>query len=313
MIDWLLEPFQLEFMRTALFASLLVTLATASVGVHVVLRRMSFVGHAVSHAVLPGVVVAILWGGSILVGALAAGLLTAVVIGLVSARGRISEDTAIGVVLSGMFALGVLLMSRTGDFGDLTHILFGNILAVQPGDLIPLAVIAAIVLLGLTLFHKELELTAADPTHAAAIGIRGDWIRMGLLVLIAPTIVAGVDVVGIILVAAMLVTPAAAAGLLVHRVVPMMFVSVAIGMTSGALGLLISYHAGGSSGAAIVLVATGFFVVAWVVSAVRGALTRRGGLHHHAAAEAPEVGQETVETAPTAAPTESAVREQSET
>lgn len=275
MIDWLVEPFRLEFMRTALIATVLVTLACASVGVHVVLRRMAFVGHAVGHAVLPGVVVAILWGGSILVGALVAGVVTAVVIGLVAGRRQIAEDTAIGVVLSGMFALGILLMSQTGSFRDLGHVLFGNVLAVRPDDLWSLAVIAALVLLVLVLFHKELELTAVDPTHAAAIGIRPEWVRMGLLLLVAPTIVAGVDVVGIVLVAAMLVTPAATAALLVRRLVPMMVVAITVGVASGVIGLLISYHYGGSSGAAIVLVATAMFVVAWAATALARSVAGR--------------------------------------
>lgn len=274
-MSWLVEPFQLEFMRTALVATVLVTLACASVGVHVVLRRMAFIGHAVGHAVLPGVVVAILWGGSILLGALVAGIVTALVIGLASMRRQVAEDTAIGVVLSGMFALGVLLMSQSGSFRDLSHVLFGNVLAVQPGDLWSLGAIAALVLLALVLFHKELELTAADPTHAAAIGIRSDWVRMGLLLLVAPTIVAGVDVVGIVLVAAMLVTPAATAALLVRRVVPMMAISIAVGVSSGVIGLLVSYHYGGSSGAAIVLVATGLFVLAWVGTGLATLLRRR--------------------------------------
>jgi manganese/iron transport system permease protein len=273
-------------MRTALVATVLVTLACASVGVHVVLRRMAFVGHAVGHAVLPGVVVAILWGGSLLLGALVAGVITAVAIGLVSARRRVTEDTAIGVVLSGMFALGVLLMSRTGSFRDLSHVLFGNVLAVRPEDLWSLGAIAALVLLVLVAFHKELELTAVDPTHATAIGIPVDRVRMGLLLLIAPTIVAGVDVVGVILVAAMLVTPAATAGLLVRRVVPMMVVSVVVGVTSGVVGLLVSYHYGGSSGAAIVLVATGFFVVAWIASTITQQVVRTRRAEDAAPAEA---------------------------
>ncbi len=264
MNELLVEPFELQFMRTALAATMLVAIAAGAVGVHVVLRRMAFVGHAVAHSILPGVVVAVLWGGALVFGALVAGVLAAVVIGLVSLRHRVREDTAIGVVLSGMFALGVLLMSQTGEFRDLSHILFGNILSVAPSDLWVLAIMTAVIVGLLALFHRELTVSAVDPTHAAASGVPVGLVRMGLLVLLAPTIVIGVDTVGVILMTAMLVTPAATAALLTRRLVPMMVISVGIGMVSGVTGLLVSYHVGGSSGAAIVLVATGLFAVAWV-------------------------------------------------
>lgn len=275
MNELLVEPFDLQFMRTALAATMLVAIAAGAVGVHVVLRRMSFVGHAVAHSVLPGVVVAVLFGGALVFGALLAGVLAAVVIGLVSLRHRVREDTAIGVVLSGMLALGVLLMSQAGEFRDLSHILFGNILSVAPGDLWALTAMTAVVVGLVALFHRELAVTAVDPTHAAASGVPVGLVRMGLLVLLAPTIVIGVDTVGVILMTAMLVTPAATAGLLTRRLVPMMLISVGIGMVSGFAGLLVSYHVGGSSGAAIVLVATGLFIVAWVGREVADALGRR--------------------------------------
>lgn len=270
-----IEPFELQFMRTALVATMLVAIAAGAVGVHVVLRRMSFVGHAVAHSVLPGVVIAVLWGGALIFGALAAGVLAAIAIGVVSLRHRVREDTAIGVVLSGMFALGILLMSQAGEFRDLSHILFGNILSVAPSDLWALATMTALIVGLLVVFHRELTVTAVDPTHAAASGIPVGLVRMGLLVLLAPTIVIGVDTVGVVLMTAMLVTPAATAALLTRRLVPMMLISVGVGMVSGFAGLLISYHVGGSSGAAIVLVATGLFAVAWLGRALAESLGRR--------------------------------------
>jgi ABC-type Mn2+/Zn2+ transport system permease subunit len=273
--EFFVEPFEFQFMRTALAATMLVAIAAGAVGVHVVLRRMAFVGHAVAHSVLPGVVVAVLWGGALIFGALVAGVLAALVIGIVSLRHRVREDTAIGVVLSGMFALGVLLMSQAGEFRDLSHILFGNILSVAPGDLWALAIMAALIVGVLVVFHRELAVSAVDPTHAAASGIPVGLVRMGLLVLLAPTIVIGVDTVGVILMTAMLVTPAATAALLTRRLVPMMVISVGIAMLSGIAGLLISYHAGGSSGAAIVLVATGLFAVAWLGRTIAEAFGRR--------------------------------------
>ena len=140
----------------------------------------------------------------------------------------------------------------------------GNILSVAPSDLWVLAIMTALIVGLLALFHRELTVSAVDPTHAAASGVPVGLVRMGLLVLLAPTIVIGVDTVGVILMTAMLVTPAATAALLTRRLVPMMVISVGIGMVSGVIGLLVSYHVGGSSGAAIVLVATGLFAVAWV-------------------------------------------------
>jgi manganese/iron transport system permease protein len=303
MSELLVEPFDLQFMRTALAATLLVAIAAGAVGVHVVLRRMAFVGHAIGHAVLPGVVVAVLWSGALIIGALAAGVLAALAIGLVSLRHRIREDTAIGVVLSGMFALGVLLMSQAGEFRDLSHILFGNILAVTPGDLRWLALIAAVVVGALVLFHRELTLSAVDPTHAAASGIPVGLVRMGLLVLLAPTIVIGVDTVGIVLMTAMLVTPAATAALLSRRLVPMMLISVGIGIVSGIAGLLVSYHVGGSSGAAIVLVATGLFVLAWMVREGLDALgARRSAAERMPAADGPVSEPEPAEPVPISQP-----------
>lgn len=278
MNELFIEPFELQFMRTALAATMLVAIAAGAVGVHVVLRRMAFVGHAVAHSVLPGVVVAVLWGGALIFGALAAGVLAAIAIGVVSLRHRVREDTAIGVVLSGMFALGILLMSQAGEFRDLSHILFGNILSVAPSDLWALAIMTALIVGLLAVFHRELTVTAVDPSHAAASGIPVGVVRMGLLVLLAPTIVIGVDTVGVVLMTAMLVTPAATAALLTRRLVPMMLVSVGVGMVSGVAGLLISFHVGGSSGAAIVLVATGLFALAWLGRALAEGLGRRRAL-----------------------------------
>jgi ABC-type Mn2+/Zn2+ transport system permease subunit len=269
-VDWLIEPLRYPFMRTALAAAALIALSCASVGVYVVMRRMAFLGDALAHTVLPGVVVAVLLGTSLLGGALVAGLVTALGIGLLSRREVVREDTAIGVAYSAMFALGVLLMSMTRSFRDFSHILFGNVLGVTPRDLAILAGIAALVLALLAAFHKELELTSVDPTHAAAIGLRPDLIRHGLLLLLAPTIVAGIQAVGVVMVTALLITPAATASLLTTRLVPMMALSVGVGLASGVVGLLVSFHAGGSSGATIVLTASAMFAVAWCAAAAAG-------------------------------------------
>jgi manganese/iron transport system permease protein len=263
-IDWLIAPFQFTFMQTALLAAVLIGLACASIGVYVVLRRMAFIGDALAHTILPGVVVAYLNGFSLSVGALLAGVLTALGIGWLSRREVIREDTAIGVVFTGMFALGVLLMSSARSFRDFTHILFGNILGVTASDLGLIALITAVVLLLLFLFHKELELTSFDPIHAEVIGVKAAWLRYLLLLLLAFAVVSSIQVVGVVMTSALLITPAAAASLLTHRLWRMMGIAIVIAVVSGVIGLYASFYANVSSGAAIVLACTGFFLLAWL-------------------------------------------------
>lgn len=268
-IDWLTAPFQFTFMQTALLAAVLIGLACASIGVYVVLRRMAFIGDALSHTILPGVVVAYLGGWSLSAGALLAGVGTALGIGWLSRREVIREDTAIGVVFTGMFALGVLLMSQARSFRDFTHILFGNILGVTADDLRLIAGITGGVLLLLFLFHKELELTSFDPIHAEVIGVKASWLRYLLLLLLAFAVVSSIQVVGVVMTSALLITPAAAASLLTHRLWRMMGIAIVIAVASGVIGLYASFYANVSSGAAIVLACTGFFFLAWLWQALR--------------------------------------------
>ncbi len=268
-MEWLLEPFRFSFMQTGLAAAILVGITCATLGAYVVLRRMAFIGDALAHTVLPGLVVAYLGGWSLFGGALAAGLLTALGIGWVSRRGAVREDTAIGVLFTAMFALGILLMSRVRSFRDLSHILFGNVLGVRTTDLAQMAAIAAGVLLTLFLLHKELELTSYDPTYAEVIGLSADRMRMVLLVLLAFTVVACIQIVGVILTSAMLVTPAAAAALLTNRLPRMMGLAALIAVGSSLIGLYASYYADVASGAAIVLTCTAFFGVAWLIHGLR--------------------------------------------
>jgi ABC-type Mn2+/Zn2+ transport system permease subunit len=268
-IDWLMAPFQFGFMQTALLAAVLVGLTCASIGVYVVLRRMAFIGDALSHTILPGVVVAYLNGFSLSVGALLAGVCTALGIGWLSRREAIREDTAIGVVFTGMFALGVLLMSQARSFRDFTHILFGNILGVTADDLRLIALITGGVLSLLFLFHKELELTSFDPIHAEVIGLKPSWLRYLLLLLLAFAVVSSIQVVGVVMTSALLITPAAAASLLTHRLWRMMGIAILIAISSGVIGLYASFYANVSSGAAIVLACTGFFLLAWLCQALR--------------------------------------------
>ena len=233
MIEWLIAPFRFGFMQTALLAAIMIGLACASIGVYVVLRRMAFIGDALAHTVLPGLAVAYLNQMNLFVGALIAGVLTALGIGWLSRRDAIREDTAIGIMFTGMFALGVLLISTVRSFRDLTHILFGNILGVTVDDLILIAIITAVTLLLLFLFHKELELTSFDPVHAEVIGLRADRLRYLLLILLAFTVVTSIQVVGVVMTSALLVTPAAAAALLTNRLSRMVAIAVLIAVRRG--------------------------------------------------------------------------------
>lgn len=269
LIEWLIAPFRYGFMQNALIAAVLVGLACASIGVYVVLRRMAFIGDALAHTVLPGLVVAYLNQWNLFGGALIAGVLTALGIGWLSRRDEIREDTAIGIMFTGMFALGILLISTVRSFRDLTHILFGNVLGVTTDELVLIACITAITLILLALFRKELELTSFDPTHAEVIGLRADRLRYLLLILLAFTVVSSIQVVGVVMTSALLITPAAAAALLTRRLSWMFVIAVVIAVLSGIVGLYASFYADVSSGAAIVLTATALFALAWLIRTIQ--------------------------------------------
>jgi len=261
-VTWVLEPFALPFMQTALAAAVLVGLSAALLGGYVVHRRMAFIGDALAHTTLPGVAVAYLSGVSLSVGATAAGVFTAVLIGWLSRRQALREDTAIGIVFTGMFATGVVILSRSGTTRNLTDVLLGNVLAVTPGDLWLIGGVTVAIAVALLLLHKELELASYDPTHAAAIGVNPDRLRFVLLVLLALTVVTAIQVVGLILTTALLVTPAAAAALVTRRFARATAVAAGVSVFSSFVGLLLSYHLRVPSGAAIVLTAVAAFAVA---------------------------------------------------
>ncbi len=268
-MSWLTEPLGFGFMQTGLVAAALIGIMCACLGAYVVLRRMAFIGDALAHTTLPGLVVAYLNGWNLFGGAVVAGLATAFGIGWLSRWQAVREDTAIGVLFTAMFSLGILLMSTTRSFRDLSHTLFGNILGVSRADLLLIAAMAVVVLGALFLFHKELELTSFDPTHAEVMGLRADRLRYGLLMLLALTVVVGIQAVGVVLTSALLVTPAAAASLLTNRLPRLMLIASAIAAASGVAGLYLSYYFSVSSGAAIVLCCTACFGAAWVLRAAR--------------------------------------------
>jgi ABC-type Mn2+/Zn2+ transport system permease subunit len=278
MIEWLTEPFALSFMQRALAASLIVGVLCSVVGCFVVLRAMAFLGDALAHAILPGVAIAYLLGADVLVGALVAAVLVAIGIGLFSRRGGLKEDTAIGILFAAALALGVVLMSTVRSYAtDLTHILFGNVLGVAPSDLWLTGIIAVVTLAVLLVLFKEFQLATFDPVLAHMLGKRPELLRFTMLILLSLTIVASLKTVGVGLVAALLVTPAATAYLLTRRLSTMMALSAAVGVLASISGLYLSYYLDIASGAAIVLVATAAFLAAYVTAPRRGLIARRLG------------------------------------
>lgn len=264
----LLEPLQYSFMQTGLISAVVIGATCAVLGVYVVLRGMAFVGDALSHTVLPGLAAAYLLGLNLLGGAVVAGLVTALGIGWLSRRQSLREDTAIGVTFTGMFALGVLMMSTVSSFRDFSHILFGNILGVTENNLLVICALSLFILLALFLFHKELELTSFDPTQAEVMGLKVDRLRYGLLVLLALTVVTGIQAVGVVLISALLITPAATASLLTRSLPRMMLVSATFASASGVIGLCSSYYLNIPSGAAIVLSCTAAFLIVFTAKSL---------------------------------------------
>jgi manganese/iron transport system permease protein len=248
------------FMQRALVASVLVGGLTALVGAYVVLKGLAFIGDAVSHAAFPGVVAAFMLKLPIYPGAVAAALLTALGIGWVSRRATLRLDTAIGVLFAGAFAAGVLLMSTIkGYVGDLMSFLFGNVLAVTPGDLVAVALLSLLIVGAVLASYKELLFATFDPLGARAAGYPVGLLEYGLLVLVALAIAVSIQVVGIILVVAMLVTPAATAQLMTDRFGRMVRMAVGLSVVESVVGLYLSFYANWASGATIVLVETAVF------------------------------------------------------
>jgi ABC-type Mn2+/Zn2+ transport system permease subunit len=273
MLDWLLSPLSYTFIQRALIAAVLVGVVCSVLGTYVVLRGMAFLGDALAHTILPGVVVAFLLGWPLAVGALVMGLLTALGIGALSSRGVLKEDTAIGVIFAGFFALGIALLSLSSNYTvDLAHFLFGNLLGVTSGDLLVIIVLGMVVLLVIFFFYKEFLVVSFDPVLATTLRLPANFLRYLMLVLIAVTIVVALQVVGIALMLAMLITPAAAASLLTRRLPPMMAISAVIGSISGVVGVYASFHLNIASGPAVVLVATLIFLLIFIFSPQKGVL-----------------------------------------
>lgn len=272
MIEWLLTPLTYTFMQRGLAASVIVGVLCAVIGCYVVLRSMAFLGDAMAHAILPGIAVAYLLKVDLLIGALVAAIIVALAIGFLSRQGAVKEDTAIGILFAGALALGVALISTIKTYAvDLSHILFGNVLGVSESDLVLTGGLALGVLVTLVVLFKEFLVVSFDPVLAATIRLPVELLRHVLLILLALTVVVSLQTVGVGLVAAMLVTPAATAYLLTRRLAPMMFISAAIGAFSSVAGLYASFYINVASGAAVVLIATAIFVIVFLFAPERGA------------------------------------------
>jgi len=273
MIDFLLQPLSYEFMQRGFAASVIVGLVCSVIGCYVVLRSMAFLGDALAHAILPGIAIAYLVGGNLMLGALIASIVVALGIGFFSRHGTIREDTAIGVLFSAALALGIAIISTIRTYAvDLSHILFGDVLGVGPSDLIQIAILTVVILAIVFILYRPFKIISFDPILATTLKLPAERLRVVLLLLISLTIVTSLQTVGIGLVAALLVTPAASAFLLTNRLSRMMFVSAIIGISSSIAGLYISYYASIASGAAIVLVSTLIFVIAYLFSPRKGIL-----------------------------------------
>ncbi|API71985.1 MULTISPECIES: metal ABC transporter permease [Leuconostoc] len=264
-----------NFLQTALITSILVGIMSGIIGSFIILRGMSLMGDAISHAVLPGVAVAYMLGINLLLGASAFGILAALLIGVVTMKSKLKNDTAIGIVFSAFFALGFILISLAESANNLHHILFGNVLAVSDSDLITTAIVLSIVLLFVVTFYKELLVTSFDNTFAKAYGLKTQIMHYALMLVLTLVTVTALQTVGIILIVAMLITPAATAYLLTNRMSHMMIVAAIFSVISSIVGLYLSFTFNWASGPAIVLTAAIFFSFVFIFSPKQGIIFKR--------------------------------------
>ena len=276
LVDLLLDPLNYPFMVRGLLATLMVGVVCATVGTYMVLRGMAFFGDALSHAILPGVALGYLAGGSrgsLFWWGMGTAILTSMGIGALSKGARVKEDTAIGIIFAGMFALGIALISTVRSYTvDLAHFLFGDVLGVSGSDLVRMGIFGGLIVIAVLVFYKEFLVLSFDPTLTSTLPLPVRFFEYALYLLIAIAIVVSLQTVGVALMVAMLITPAASASLLTRRLPVMMSLAAAIGALSGAIGLYLSYYINIASGAAIVLTCTAFFALAWLGRTIQRAI-----------------------------------------
>ncbi len=269
MIEELLLPFRFPFMINAFVIVAIVAVPAALLSCYLVLKGWSLMGDAISHAVLPGVVAAYLLKIPLVIGAFAAGMTCALLTGFLAGNSRVKQDTVMGVVFSGMFALGVVLYTRIETALHLNHILFGNMLGVSATDLWTAGLISAAVVAVIAVKWRDFLLHAFDPVQAAAAGLRTGWLHYGLLVMLSATIVATLKAVGIILAIGLLIAPGAIAFLVTRRFGAMLITAVAITIAANLGGVYLSFFLDSSPAPTIILLLTAAFIVAFVAKTVR--------------------------------------------
>lgn len=271
-LETLLQPFQFPFMQNAFWITLLVAPPTALLSCFLVLKGWALMGDAVSHAVLPGIVLAYIWGFPLIVGAFVAGMATSLATGYLAQNSRLKQDTVMGVVFSGMFALGIVMFVGLRTNVHLDHVLFGNMLGVGPEDLWAAGLISVFVSAALLLKWKDLMLHAFDPAQARASGLAVGWLHYGLLSILSLTIVATLSATGLILAVGLLIAPGAIAFLLTRRFGRMLAVSCAVCLTGMLGGTYLSFYLDSAPAPTIILILTALFLLAFVR---RIMLTRR--------------------------------------
>ena len=274
MIHWLTDPFATDFMKRALAVAVFVGVLSPIVGTWIVLRRLAYLGDAMSHATLAGVGIAFAAGASVLLGALGAGIVMAMLLLLLSANRRLGQDAIIGVIETAMFSIGVIVIGSVDTGVELSHFLFGQVLTVTRGDVIASFVLTLVAVGVIVLMFGDLRMATFDPVHARQVGVRVGLVHGVLLVLLAITIVVSLRTVGTLMSVAMLVTPAATARLVTRSVATMTLVGAGVGLVSAVTGLILQYHLDSPPGATIALVAVAIFAVVYAVT-----LPRR--LPHH--------------------------------
>jgi manganese/iron transport system permease protein len=276
LLAWVTVPLSYPFMQRALIVSVVVGAVCAVLSCYLVLKGWSLMGDAISHAVLPGIVIAYVLGLPLAVGAFAAGLSCALLTGYLKEHSRVKEDTVMGIVFSGMFGFGLVIFTKVETDQHLNHILFGNVLGVSVRDLAETAVVAGATLLIVLVKRRDFLLYCFDPGHARVVGLPVRVLHYGLLILLSLTIVESLKAVGIILVIAMLVAPGAIAYLLTDSFERMLAIAIVIATSASALGTIVSFHLDAATGACIVLVQFFVFVLVFLFAPKRGLLARRG-------------------------------------
>lgn len=265
-VAWFLEPIAYPFMQNALLTALIVALICAVLSCYLVLKGWALMGDAVSHAVLPGIILAYLLGLPLLFGAFCAGVTCTLSIGYLKENSRIKEDTAMGIVFSGMFALGLVLFTKVKTDQHLSHILFGNLLGISVLELIQTAIVSAIIFAIILLKRRDFLLYCFDPSHTRVAGLSPKLLHYGLLTLLALTIITAMQVVGVILVVAMLISPGIIAYILTKSFDKMLVIAICVSVFSSIFGVILSYHLDSAPGATIILLQASIFILVLIYS-----------------------------------------------